>query len=65
MKKSYLIHMALVLGATAPVLALAHSGSTAPGPHFIEHLLLLLIVGAPVGYAVLRLLWGAKAETAE
>lgn len=65
MKKTCLIHTALVLGTAGPVQALAHSGSTSSGQHFIEHLLLLLIMGVPVGYALLRLLSGAKRETAE
>ena len=65
MKKNCLIHTALVLGTAGPVPALAHAGSASSGQHFIEHLLLLLIVGVPLGYAVLRLLSGAKPETAE
>lgn len=65
MKKSHLMYTAIVLGNAAPVLAFAHTGSAAPGQHFVEHLLLALIVGAPVGYALLRLLSGAKPEAGE
>ena len=65
MKKSYSMYTAMVLGNAAPVWAFAHTGSAASGQHFLEHLLLTLMVGAPIGYAVLRLLSGAKPEPTE
>ena len=65
MKKSHLMYVAIVLGNAAPVLAFAHTGSAAPVQHLVEHLLLALLVGAPVGYAVLRLLSGAKPKVSE
>ncbi|MES9871492.1 MAG: hypothetical protein ABW146_00170 [Candidatus Sedimenticola sp. 6PFRAG7] len=38
--------------------AMAHTGPDAMDAHFIEHMLLALIVGLPAGYALLRLAAG-------
>lgn len=41
--------------------AVAHVGPEAVDRHFIEHLLIALMVGLPAGYALLRL-WAAHKE---
>lgn len=40
--------------------AMAHVGPDAMDQHFIEHLLIALVVGLPAGYALFRLLSPSK-----
>ena len=40
--------------------AMAHVGPEAVDQHFIEHLVIALVVGMPLGYLLLRMLKGRK-----
>ena len=54
MKRASNLIATLAIFCAAP--AAAHVGPEALERHFAEHLLIALVVGLPVGYALLRLL---------
>ncbi|MES9960344.1 MAG: hypothetical protein ABW089_07925 [Sedimenticola sp.] len=56
--KRFIPLFATTLAFTA-VPVLAHVGPEAMDKHFVEHMILALVVGLPAGYALLRLAAGS------
>lgn len=56
MKHFYTLTITLLALAAAP--AMAHVGPEAMDSHFIEHMVLALLVGLPAGYGLLHLAAG-------
>ncbi len=54
MKTAHTLLLSALTLSMAP--AMAHTGPEAMDLHFIEHLLIALVIGLPLGYGLLRVL---------